>query len=67
MAAPPAAGVEAVAGAVGTVAALAAQTPGVEPLGGPALGALAPGNEFFFRIILSKATSLADEPAPKLP
>ena len=35
VAAPPAAGVEAVAGAVGTVAALAAQTPGVEPLGRP--------------------------------
>ena len=35
VAAPPAAGVEAVAGAAGTVAVLAAQTPGVEPLGRP--------------------------------
>ena len=35
MAAPSAAGVEAVAGAAGTVAALAAKTPGVEPLGRP--------------------------------
>ena len=34
-AAPPAAGVEAAVGAAGTVAALAAQTPGVEPLGRP--------------------------------
>ena len=34
-AAPPAAGVEAAVGAVGTVAALAAQTPGAEPLGRP--------------------------------
>ena len=35
VAAPPAAGVEAVAGAAGMVAALAVQTPGVEPLGRP--------------------------------
>ena len=35
MAAPPAAGVEAAAGVTGTVAALAAVTPGVEPLGRP--------------------------------
>ena len=35
MAAPPAAGVEAVARAAGMVAALAVQTPGVEPLGRP--------------------------------
>ena len=33
MAAPSAAGVEAVAGAAGTVTALAAKTPGAEPLG----------------------------------
>ena len=35
MAAPPAAGVEAVAGVAGTVAALVAVTSGVEPLGRP--------------------------------
>ena len=42
MAVPPAAGVEAVAGVAGTVAALAAKTPGVEPLGRPRYPAAAP-------------------------
>ena len=68
MAAPSAAGVEAVAGVAGMVAALAVQTPGAEPLGRPHDPAAVPGAGVEMEVWVAETmAALAAAPPDMLP